>query len=120
MYDPARTTFERILTSGEKAALRGAVFANREFVGIDLSGADLRGARFDRTRLARCNLSRADLRGAHFNLCDLDEVVLADTLFGDNRFDGTSIVGAVGLSPPTRTLIEQWGAAVQPAHASHR
>lgn len=113
-------TFERILTDEEKAALRGTVFANRELVGLDLSGADLRGARFERTSMTRCTLRGADLRGAQFNLCDLQHVVLADAVFGDNRFDGTTIVEALGLKPIDRSLIEQSGGTFQPPHASQR
>jgi uncharacterized protein YjbI with pentapeptide repeats len=120
MHRTATKTFERILTSEEKASLRGAVFCNRELVEMDLSGADLRGARFEKTLMVGCNLSGADLRGAQFNLCDLRGVVLADTVFDDNRFDGTTIVDAVGLDPPTRMLIEQWGGTFQPGHASSR
>lgn len=120
MHRQVPATFERILTSEEKAALRGAVFVHRDLVGMDFSGADLRGARFDKTLIAGCNLRGADLRGARFKLCDLREIVLTDALFGDNRFDGTTIVDAIGLSTPTRILLEQWGATFQPVHASHR
>ncbi|MBX3259267.1 MAG: pentapeptide repeat-containing protein [Labilithrix sp.] len=120
MEDAPSHTFERILTTEEKSALRGESFSNRELDGLDLSGADLRGARFDRTLLVRCNLAGADLRGARFVLCDLRGVDFADTVFGDNRFDGTTFVDVVGLSESTRALIARGGGTFQPRHASTR
>jgi uncharacterized protein YjbI with pentapeptide repeats len=115
-----RFRFESVFTTEEKAALRNEVFVNREFVGVDFSGADLRGARFEHTSLVRCNLAATDLRGARFNLCSLREVVLTDAVFGDNRFDGTMLVETVGLSDVTRTLIEHGGGSFQRELASLR
>lgn len=120
MDDLMTNTLEKVFSTEQKAALRGAVFADRELVGVDLSGADLRDARFEKTRMVGCDLTGADLRGAQFSLCDLRGVVLADALFGDNRFDGTTIEDAIGLSQPTRTLIEGWGGTFQPICASQR
>jgi uncharacterized protein YjbI with pentapeptide repeats len=114
------TTFERILTDEEKAALRGESFANRDLVGVDLSRADLRGARFEKTLFVRCSFEGADLRGAHFNLCELRGVILVDAVFGENRFDGTTIVEPVGLESAARALLESSGATFQPLRASHR
>lgn len=113
-------TFECVLTTKEKAALRGATFANRELVGLDLSGADLRDARFERTVLVDCNLAGADLRGARLVLCDVRSVVFEDAVFGDNRFDGTTLVDVIGLGGAARTLIERSGGTFQPPHASSR
>lgn len=93
---------------------------NRELVGVDFSGADLRDARFERTILDRCNLMGADLRGATFISCELRDVIFVDALFEDGRFDGTTIVDAVGLTDASRVLIERAGGALQPIHASLR
>jgi uncharacterized protein YjbI with pentapeptide repeats len=120
MQQPSNDTFERIFTADEKATLGGELFLNRELVGVDFSGADLRGARFERTTLVRCNLAAADVRGAHFILCDLHAVVLADVLFEDNRFDGTTLVDAVGLTADGQAVIEGGGGTFQHVHASLR
>jgi uncharacterized protein YjbI with pentapeptide repeats len=120
MNDPATNCLERILTANEKAGLRGERFVTRELIGIDLSGADLRGAAFEKTLLVECSLAGADLRGATFNLCDLRGVNFGNTVFGDNRFDGTTIVDPVRLDQQTRVRIEEWGGTFQPAHASPR
>lgn len=120
MQNAGKITFERILTGEEKATLRGELFTHRELVGVDLSGADLRGARFERTVLDRCNFAGADLRGARFTLCDLRDVVFSDTLFGDNSFEGTTLVDVIGLNAADRALIEQRGGTFQPIHASPR
>jgi uncharacterized protein YjbI with pentapeptide repeats len=117
---PPNDRFESVFSAEEKAALRDEVFMNREFVDVDFSGADLRGARFERTTLVRCNLAATDLRGARFNLCNLREVVLTDAVFGDNRFDGTMFVEAVGLNDVTRALIEHGGGSFQRELASLR
>jgi uncharacterized protein YjbI with pentapeptide repeats len=120
MQQPPSDTFERVLTSEEKTGLRGETFRNRELVGMDFSGADLRGVTFERTMLLCCNLSHADLRGARFLLCELHAVVLANTVFGDNRFDGTTLVGVVGLDSVDRALIADAGGTFQPVNASSR
>lgn len=114
------TPFEKILTAAEKASMRGELFASCDLIAVDLSGADLRGAHFEKTLMWGCNLARADLRGASFRLCDLRSLVLADTIFGDNRFDGTTIVEPVGLNAAMHTLIQRCGGTFQPARASRR
>jgi uncharacterized protein YjbI with pentapeptide repeats len=113
-------TFERIMTTGEKAALRGEVFASCELVGVDLSGADLREACFERARLIRCDLSGADLRGARFTLCNLRGLVVENAVFGENRFDGTILEEVVGLSSNTQELVVRGGGTFQPLRASSR
>lgn len=121
MQDPVTSkSFERVLTGEEKASLRGELFVDRELIGMDFSGADFRDALFEKTRLVQCSLAGADLRGASFKLCDLSAVDLAEAIFGDNRFDGTTFVDAMGLSASTRAMIEQGGGTFQPIHASHR
>jgi uncharacterized protein YjbI with pentapeptide repeats len=80
----------------------------------------LRETRFERTKLIRCNLANADLRGARFVSCELEGVVLVDTVFGDNRFDGTTLIDAFGLSPAGRMLVEQHGGTFLHSHASRR
>jgi uncharacterized protein YjbI with pentapeptide repeats len=120
---PDLTTNEKlqpILTADEKAALRGQAFVSRELVEMDLSGADLRGARFEKTMVTRCSLVGADLRGATFRLCELRGVDLAEAVFGDNRFDGTTFVDVTGLTTATTALIENCGGTFQPVYASHR
>lgn len=113
-------TFERVFSAEEKAALRDEVFLNREFVDVDLSGADLRDARFEKTKLCRCNFAGADLRGATFVLCELKGVVLTDVVLEDNRFDGSTLIDVVGLAPASHALIEQSGGTFLHPHASLR
>ena len=120
MHSPPSAPFEPVFTSEEKATLRGERFVNREFVGVDLSGADLRDARFERTIFERCNLEGADLRSARFVLCELRDVILVDALLEDSRFDGTTLVDALGLTNASRVLIEQGGGTFLHAHASLR
>jgi uncharacterized protein YjbI with pentapeptide repeats len=116
----SRAVFERVLTTREKTELRGGVFRDCEWVGLDLSAADLRDAIFERVVLVDCTLAGADLRGAHFVLCDLRCVVLDDARLGDNRFDGTILVEVAGLTTDDRRLVERQGGAFQHARASPR
>lgn len=111
--------FEPILTAQEKREMRGQLFCQREFVGVDLAEADLRGARFVRTIIDTCNLEGADLRGALFIECDLRALVLRRAKFGENRFDGTILSDIVGLSDGARLSIERKGGEFQPP-PSHR
>lgn len=120
MPQSANDAFERIFSEDEKAALRGESFVHREFVGVDLVGADLRGARFQGTSLVRCNLMGADLRGAQFVLCDLSAVVLSDAILGDNRFDGSTFVDTIGVTDAARKLIEASGGTFLHPYASQR
>ena len=120
MQGPPDDRFERVLSESEKAALRDGVFVNRELAGMDLTRADLRGTHFERTRLARCDLANADLRGAQFILCEIEGVILADAVLGDNRFDGTTLVDVHGLAPASRALIERAGGTFLPSRASLR
>ena len=114
------TFFQSILISQENCELRGGVFSHREFVRVDLAGADLCDARFEEVLFERCNLTGADLRGAHFIRCEFREVVMTGITLGNNRFDGTSLRGAIGLSEETRLAVVQQGGLVQPLRASLR
>ena len=112
--------FEPILTSREKRELTGEVFCKRELVDMDFSGADLRGARFEKTVLLRCSFAGADLRGARFLSCDLHSIDLGDAVLGDNRFDGTTLVDALGVTGPMSKMVADAGGTFQPGHASLR
>jgi uncharacterized protein YjbI with pentapeptide repeats len=120
MTNSAPRELERILTAREKAELRGAVFRDRDMVGVDLSGADLRGTRFERVRLTDCSLAGADLRGAQFLLCELRFVLLARVQLEDTRFPGTTVVEPGDLDEQGRLLIEREGGSFQHAQASAR
>jgi uncharacterized protein YjbI with pentapeptide repeats len=113
-------TFERVLTSKEKAALAGARFSSLVLDGIDFAGADLRGANFERAVIADCDFSGADFRGARLILCELRNVLLGNALFGANRFDGTTFVDVHGLSAEDRAAIAICGGTFLQAHASLR
>jgi uncharacterized protein YjbI with pentapeptide repeats len=117
---PAHLPFEPIFTTREKRELHHERFADRELVGIDLSGADLRSARFERTVLASCSLAGADLRGAQFILCDVRSVDFTNVELGDNDFRGTMLMDVTGLSEASRALILTAGGAFQHARASLR
>ena len=112
--------FESVLTAREKRELAGEVFCNRELIELDFSGSDLRGACFERSVLLRCSFAGADLRGARFLSCDLESIVLADAVLGDNRFDGTTLVEAIGVSASAREAIASGGGAFQLVRASRR
>jgi uncharacterized protein YjbI with pentapeptide repeats len=111
--------FESILTAREKRDLSNEVFRERDFVGVDLSGADLRGARFERVSLHACTLAGADLRGAHFIMCDLSQVLLGDAKLGDNRFYGTTLREVAGISDDARlTIVREGGVFLHPSSSS--
>jgi uncharacterized protein YjbI with pentapeptide repeats len=112
--------FEPIFTAREKQELREQLFRQREFVGIDLAGADLRGTSFVRTTIASCNFEGADLRGVHFIECDLHDVVMRSAKWGENRFDGTVLSDVLGLSDAACISIERDGGAFQPLRARQR
>jgi len=98
--------YEHILTTKEKARLRGQAFKDRELVGVDLSGADLRDALFERVVLRECTLAGADLRGTQFVLCDFHGVRL--------------LVDVDGLSESDRVDVESAGGCFQPTYTSRR
>ena len=112
--------FEAILTLREKRELTGEMFCNRELIDLDFSGADLRGALFEKSVLLRCSFAGADLRGARFLSCDLHCVDLGDAVLGDNRFDGTTLVEPIGLTPAASKLVADAGGTFQPDKASRR
>jgi uncharacterized protein YjbI with pentapeptide repeats len=120
MHRSKGTPFERVLTEQEKQELQQAVFRNRELVGMDLTHADLRGARFEGVVLERCDLTGADLRGARFILCELRDVVMVETQLAETCFDGTMLLGVLGLSEPERLEVVRGGGVEQPSRASHR
>ena len=120
MTSTGSAAFEKVLTAQEKRELKHSFFHHREVVGVDLANADLRGAHFEGVVLERCDLTGADLRGARFTLCELRDVVLAESILEDNRFDGTTFVDVVGLTAAHRRLIEECGGTFQPGHARRR
>jgi uncharacterized protein YjbI with pentapeptide repeats len=120
MMTTATMKLEPIFTSREKRELTGEVFRSRELVDLDFSRADLRGACFEKTVLLRCSFAGADLRGARFLSCDLHGVDLAGAVLGDNRFDGTTLVDAFGLTAGARKIVADGGGTFQPGHASRR
>lgn len=100
---------ERILTDREKLALRGAALRSLDLAGGDLSGADLRDAVLGWVELAGASLADADLRGAWFLACDLRRVDFRGARLGANRFDGSWLTGAIGLTPGARVRIAEAG-----------
>ncbi len=110
--------FEQILSSREKRELCGEVFRDRDFVGIDLSGADLRNARFENVQFVSCNLGGADLRATQFVLCVLRDVVLSGAQLGENLFYGTTLTEIGGLTEEARRDVVRAGGAFKPSASS--
>lgn len=88
----------RLFTAGEKRELGGASFRAVALDGTDFSGANLSLACFDGVSLRDCDFRRCDLRGARFLACDLRGAAFEDVRLGHNRFHGSSLGGATGLT----------------------
>ncbi|MBF2078091.1 MAG: pentapeptide repeat-containing protein [Synechococcales cyanobacterium T60_A2020_003] len=88
------------------ADLRGANLSRADLRGADLSGADL-----SRATLLGADLSEADLTGTNFAGADLREAYFTDAIIDGTVFEGTVMVGAVGLPPSALTPQElyMWG-----------
>ncbi len=102
-------TLERIFTEKEKSGLRLRVFKNLNLDCVDFRGAKLSVCKFEDVSLAGSDFTGADLRGAAFLRCDLRRVRFANALFANNRFDGSWLTAAVGLTPRQREYIEKRG-----------
>lgn len=111
---------ERILTACEKLGLRGAAFRSLDLAEGDLSGADLRDAVFDRVDLTAASFAGADLRGACFLGCDLRRADFERARLGDNRFDGSWLTGARGLTFRARVRIARQGGVFLVVHDAHQ
>ncbi len=96
--DTAQESALHVFTSGEKRQLAAQVFCRVTLDRVDFSGADLSETRFDTVSLRGCDFSGADLRGAEFLRCDLRDANLCDVGLGDNRFHGSWLAGATGLT----------------------
>jgi uncharacterized protein YjbI with pentapeptide repeats len=94
-----------ILTCREKSQLAGRSFQEVTLDGADFSGANLQGASFLRSSLRGCDFRGADLRGAAFLRCDLRGVALGDALLDGNRFHGSCLAEATGLSDEQNTYV---------------
>jgi uncharacterized protein YjbI with pentapeptide repeats len=100
----------KIFTEGEKKALLvGHVFQGADLDGVDFSGADLRAARFENTSLRNCDFSATHLLDTQFLRCDLRGTCFNGAKFEHNRFDGSLLLGATGLSASLRTYIDEHG-----------
>lgn len=100
---------EQIFTRLEKKHLWMRGFRDVALDHVDFSGADLREAFFQGVSLAGSDFSRADLRGAKLLNCDLRGARFGEARWGDNAFDGSCFVGAVGLSSCQREEIRSHG-----------
>lgn len=96
--DPTQQSALHVFTFGEKRQLASQVFCSVTLDRVDFSGADLSGTHFDTVSLRGCDFSGADLHGAEFLRCDLREANLRDVGLGDNRFHGSWLAGATGLT----------------------
>jgi uncharacterized protein YjbI with pentapeptide repeats len=103
----------RVFSEDEKRELGEQVFRTVSLDCVDFAGADLRRTRFDTVSLRGCDFRLADLRGAEFVNCDLREASLHQAELGDNRFDGSWLAGATGLSvEQTRCIVRCGGSFV--------
>jgi len=104
---PAR---ERVFTSVEKRTLQGLCLARTRFDHVDWSGAELGRAVFDQVSLVGCDFRGARLTDVTFRCCDLRDAIFdrATVLLG-TRFDGSSLLGARGLSRCARALVRRTG-----------
>ncbi|GEM_PF-5976260 len=59
--------------------------------------------------LQGCDFSKADLRGANFIGCDLRRANFAHAIFGYNRFEKSSLIGATGIPMRLRAYIAARG-----------
>lgn len=98
MKRPSPSIPVHVFTAGEKRELAGARFRDMSLDGTDFSGADLQLASFDAVSLRGCDFRRCDLRGARFVRCDLHGAAFAEVQLGGNRFDGSSLAAATGLT----------------------
>jgi uncharacterized protein YjbI with pentapeptide repeats len=99
----------KILSAFEKLGMAGKVFEHADLSRVDLSMANLRLTRFVHVSLQGCDLTRADLRGAVFVACDLRGATFGHTRLEDNRFDGSWMVGARGLSAAQQRYVRERG-----------
>jgi|SRR5215471_11930396 len=101
---------ERLFTENEKAALAGLMLKDTRFDGVDFRRANLSHAVFERVSLVGCDFRGARLTLATFHCCDLRGAIFDQaTLFRGSRFDGSRLLGAVGLTATGRKLIRQSG-----------
>ena len=70
---------------------------DRNFEGLDLSGADLRGLEFGDCNFHQAILTRADLTGAHFHQCNLTESALYNGIYANTHFEKCDL-GMANLS----------------------
>ncbi len=89
----------RVFTNIEKRELAGHSFRDITLDGVDLAEANLTECSFEGVSLRSCDFRRADLRGARFLRCDLRDARLEEVMLGGNRFHGSCLAGATGLTP---------------------
>jgi len=103
-------SFVVIFTENEKREeLRGHVFREAHFDGVDFSRADLSFARFENVTLTACNFARANLRGASFVRCDLRWSTFERVRFAKNHFELAFFAGCTGLIGAQRRYVERHG-----------
>jgi uncharacterized protein YjbI with pentapeptide repeats len=100
---------KQIFSVEEKRELIGEIFRDVALAAVDFSHADLRGARFVNASLRDCDFTGADLRSVDFVRCDLRRAVLSDVELGGNRFDGSCLAGAVGLTAAQSSYVRRRG-----------
>jgi uncharacterized protein YjbI with pentapeptide repeats len=106
----SRPTPERLFTPEEKRGLQGLCLASTCFDHVDFGGADLAHAVFDHVSLVGCDFRGARLTLATFRGCDLRDALFDQaTLFRGSRFDGSSMLGARGLTRSARALVRRTG-----------
>ena len=99
----------KILSAFEKLGMAGRTFADVDLSRVDFTMSNLQLARFVHVSLQGCDFSLADLRGAIFVECDLRGAVFGQTRLADNRFDGSWLVGARGLSVAQQRYVRARG-----------
>jgi uncharacterized protein YjbI with pentapeptide repeats len=108
-----RPRAERLFTLDEKRSLQGLILANTSFDHVDFSDADLSHSIFDGVSLVGCDFRGAKLTLATFRRCDMRETIFdRSTLLRGSRFDGSSLLGATGLSRSGWVLIHRNGGIV--------
>ena len=101
---------EHVFTEDEKRLLAGLVLRNTRFDRVDFRNADLSQAVFDQVSLVACDFRGAVLASASFRHCDLRGAHFdGTTSFRGSRFEGTCLLGAVGLSRTARDHIRRAG-----------
>lgn len=109
MRDQGNARLEKIFTKSEKAELWKLNVNRVRLDRVDFRSANLSGASFEHVTLAGCDFTGADLQETVFLECDLRCACFEGVRFGKNRFDGSGLAGATGLTPEDRLYIVSVG-----------